>query len=144
MKKLGGRQEQLLETLDNKHGGPPKTTSQTHHPNNNRTPQPALTRPPPPPTKNWGNNGKPGKNIKPYPIKRLTTTEMVTRRNNGLCYYCDELFTPGHKCQSKQLFMLVAEDEEDNGVCIEEGQETVWAEEQREVVTRDDCDKNKK
>lgn len=27
----------------------------------------------------------------------------------GLCYYCDEWFTPGHKCKSKQLYLLIEE-----------------------------------
>jgi len=34
----------------------------------------------------------------PLPIKRLTPTQLQERRALGLCYNCDEKFTPGHKC----------------------------------------------
>jgi hypothetical protein len=28
------------------------------------------------------------------------------QREKGLCYYCDEKFVPGHRCQRPQLFMI--------------------------------------
>ncbi|KAK0605942.1 hypothetical protein LWI29_032451 [Acer saccharum] len=33
------------------------------------------------------------------PIKRLTWDKMQMRRAQGLCFNCDEKFTPGHKCK---------------------------------------------
>lgn len=39
----------------------------------------------------------------PY-VKRLNRAEMETRRAKGLCFNCDETFTPGHRC--KRLFWL--------------------------------------
>ncbi|XP_026399137.1 uncharacterized protein LOC113294990 [Papaver somniferum] len=46
------------------------------------------------------------------PIRRLTYAEMKARKDKGLCCNCDEEFKLGHKCQRKQLFMLVADEEE--------------------------------
>ena len=28
-----------------------------------------------------------------------------------MCYYCDEVFVPGHKCKKKQLYMLMGEED---------------------------------
>ncbi|GJW92902.1 transposon ty3-G gag-pol polyprotein [Tanacetum coccineum] len=52
----------------------------------------------------------------PTPIRRLSNTEARARREKGLCYYCDEHYTPGHKCSKPQLFMISDIQE------IEEGQ----------------------
>ncbi|KAJ0744829.1 putative nucleotidyltransferase, Ribonuclease H [Helianthus annuus] len=38
--------------------------------------------------------------------RRITSTEAKERREKGLCYYCDEKFTPGHRCTKPQLFMI--------------------------------------
>ncbi|XP_026410722.1 uncharacterized protein LOC113305945 [Papaver somniferum] len=45
------------------------------------------------------------------PIKRLTYADMRARREKGLCYNCDEVYSKGHKCIKQQLFMLVGDDE---------------------------------
>jgi hypothetical protein len=37
---------------------------------------------------------------------RITNQEARERREKGLCYYCDERFVPGHRCQRPQLFMI--------------------------------------
>ncbi|KAJ0623068.1 putative retrotransposon gag domain, aspartic peptidase domain superfamily [Helianthus annuus] len=42
----------------------------------------------------------------PNPVRRLTSAEARDRREKGLCYYCDEQYTPGHKCGKPQLFMI--------------------------------------
>ncbi|CAA0834125.1 Unknown protein, partial [Striga hermonthica] len=39
-------------------------------------------------------------------VRRLTDGEMQRRRENGLCYTCNEKFTPGHKCKGKEVFLL--------------------------------------
>ncbi|XP_042488048.1 uncharacterized protein LOC122068247 [Macadamia integrifolia] len=44
------------------------------------------------------------------PIKRLTPTEMQQRREKGLCYNCDDKYAPGHRCKTRQLFLLEYED----------------------------------
>lgn len=49
---------------------------------------------------------------KPVPtIKRISPTEMEKQREQGLCYNCDETYTPGHKCARPQLFFMVADEE---------------------------------
>ncbi|MCI55395.1 hypothetical protein A2U01_0076645, partial [Trifolium medium] len=35
---------------------------------------------------------------------------MTLRRENGLCFNCDEKFSPGHKCVSKFFIMIADED----------------------------------
>ncbi|KAK3027304.1 hypothetical protein RJ639_041125 [Escallonia herrerae] len=50
--------------------------------------------------------------------KRLTDAERQLKREKGICYTCDEPFTPSHKCKNKKLFLMVAEEE---GESEEEG-----------------------
>ncbi|XP_019430040.1 PREDICTED: uncharacterized protein LOC109337515 [Lupinus angustifolius] len=45
------------------------------------------------------------------PIKRLTATQMQESRAQGLCYNCDEKYVFGHKCQPKQFFLFLMDDE---------------------------------
>jgi hypothetical protein len=33
---------------------------------------------------------------------------MVERRKQGLCYYCDEKYAPGHKCREQKFFQIDA------------------------------------
>nr|GEW31532.1 putative unclassified retrotransposon protein [Tanacetum cinerariifolium] len=42
----------------------------------------------------------------PNPVRRLSQAEARERRAKGLCYYCDDPYTPGHKCSKPQLFMI--------------------------------------
>lgn len=37
-------------------------------------------------------------------IRRISSQEAKERRDKGLCYYCDERYNPGHRCQRLQLF----------------------------------------
>ncbi|GJY69458.1 transposon ty3-G gag-pol polyprotein [Tanacetum coccineum] len=57
--------------------------------------------------------------LAPNPIQRLSQTKARKRRVKGLCYYCDDRYTPGHKCSKPQLFMISdvfeVEDEENIG-----------------------------
>ncbi|XP_014511566.1 uncharacterized protein LOC106770264 [Vigna radiata var. radiata] len=46
-------------------------------------------------------------------FKKLTHEEMLSRREKGLCYNCDEKFHPGHKCKAR-FFLLVAETPDDD------------------------------
>ena len=45
-------------------------------------------------------------NSSPSPIRRITSQEARERREKGLCYYCDDKFVPGHRCERPQLFMI--------------------------------------
>lgn len=51
-------------------------------------------------------------------FKRMTDEEYQRRRGKGLCYRCDEKFSPSHRCKNRQLQVLlvsegVGEDDED-------------------------------
>ncbi|KAK1583474.1 hypothetical protein Q3G72_024086 [Acer saccharum] len=39
-------------------------------------------------------------------FRQITGQEARERRAKGLCFYCDEKFVPGHRCQCPQLFMI--------------------------------------
>lgn len=43
--------------------------------------------------------------LPPQP-RKLTSTEIMRRRNQDLCYTYDEKWYPGHKCQNKHVFIL--------------------------------------
>ncbi|KAJ8759120.1 hypothetical protein K2173_004127 [Erythroxylum novogranatense] len=51
-------------------------------------------------------------------FRRISNQEAKERREKGLCYYCDEKYTPGHLCVKPQLFCIedsiVSEEEEDD------------------------------
>ncbi|XP_008239126.1 PREDICTED: uncharacterized protein LOC103337735 [Prunus mume] len=43
---------------------------------------------------------------KDMPVKKLTPEEIQYKRQNNLCFYCDEKFVRGHKCARKQILLL--------------------------------------
>ncbi|GJZ90056.1 ty3-gypsy retrotransposon protein [Tanacetum coccineum] len=47
----------------------------------------------------------------PLPIKRFSSTEMAARQEKGLCFNCDDFFSPGHRCKSKQFLYLLVEEQ---------------------------------
>lgn len=49
---------------------------------------------------------------KQTPFERLSEAELQSQRQNGLYYYCDKKFSMGHKCKSKELKLLVVDNEE--------------------------------
>ncbi|XP_028803393.1 uncharacterized protein LOC114758510 [Neltuma alba] len=55
-----------------------------------------------------GYSGVPSK-----PSKQLSRKEMDERRRKGLCYWCTEKYTAGHRCKDSQLFLLVVDDNEE-------------------------------
>jgi predicted aspartyl protease len=48
------------------------------------------------------------------PVKRISSQEMQQRREKGLCWYCDEHWTYGHKCKKPQLYWIHTQEEEEN------------------------------
>ncbi|KAK9180457.1 hypothetical protein WN943_029666 [Citrus x changshan-huyou] len=58
-------------------------------------------------------------NSTPSTFKRLTPSEVKERKDRGLCYCYDGKYSPSHKCQSPQLFMMddfhSKDDEEGSG-----------------------------
>jgi hypothetical protein len=45
---------------------------------------------------------------------RLSLAEMSERREKGLCYNCDEVYSRGHRCQRLFDLKVLNEDEEDD------------------------------
>ncbi|KAL0331635.1 UNVERIFIED_CONTAM: hypothetical protein Sangu_1709000 [Sesamum angustifolium] len=46
------------------------------------------------------------------PIRKiLSEEEMQARRSKNLCYNCDEIFRPGHKCKQQLMYCILTEDE---------------------------------
>jgi len=41
-------------------------------------------------------------------VQKLSPAEMAERRKHGLCYYCDEKYSPGHKCKEPKFFQIDA------------------------------------
>ncbi|XP_011027642.1 PREDICTED: transposon Ty3-G Gag-Pol polyprotein [Populus euphratica] len=69
----------------------------------------AISRPLP--TTNSGVLGpppvsKPVSTTAPSSFRRITNQEARERREKGLCFYYNEKFIPGHRCQRPQLFMI--------------------------------------
>lgn len=60
--------------------------------------------------------------------KKLTAGEHKARREKGLCYYCDDKYSPSHKCKSSCL-LLVGQDEIDELLKDDELEETQTSEE---------------
>lgn len=51
-------------------------------------------------------------------VKLLTAPEMAVRRENGLCFNCDERFSPGHKCRQR-VYLIMTDEEELNYAQVE-------------------------
>ncbi|KAK2974937.1 hypothetical protein RJ640_009219 [Escallonia rubra] len=45
------------------------------------------------------------------PTQKFTRGFFDERRKRGLCYWCDEVFTPAHSCKHRQVLMLVVDEE---------------------------------
>lgn len=43
---------------------------------------------------------------------RLIEAEIKAKRAKGLCYRCDDKFSPGHRCKNKELQVLILQDDE--------------------------------
>lgn len=55
----------------------------------------------------WKSSTKRGE---PQIFKKISYQEMADRRAKGLCFNCDEMFTPGHRCK-KLFFLQLAEED---------------------------------
>ncbi|XP_038904464.1 uncharacterized protein LOC120090832 [Benincasa hispida] len=53
-------------------------------------------------------------------FKRLSDNKMQNRRDKGLCYQCEEKYTPGHRCKRKELSILLYHNEEEGTEKAEE------------------------
>nr|GEU31271.1 transposon Ty3-G Gag-Pol polyprotein [Tanacetum cinerariifolium] len=69
----------------------------------------------------------------PKPIRHLSNNEARKRREKGLCYYCDDKYTPGHKCSKPQFFMIGDAEEIENENPTNDALETQADEVQGEI-----------
>lgn len=46
------------------------------------------------------------------PVQNFSQSNLQERRAKGLCFFCDDKFTHGHRCRNKQFMILITEDEE--------------------------------
>ncbi|XP_022019611.1 uncharacterized protein LOC110919656 [Helianthus annuus] len=53
--------------------------------------------------------------------KSLTTKEMAMKRSKGECFWCNEKFTPTHKCPNKQLYSIELKGDEEDDVDLIDG-----------------------
>eukprot|EP00253_Pinus_taeda_P026095 PITA_26095 len=44
-------------------------------------------------------------------VQKVSPVEMAERRKQGLCYYCDDKYSPGHKCKEPRFFQIDANEE---------------------------------
>nr|KYP47836.1 hypothetical protein KK1_030532 [Cajanus cajan] len=52
-------------------------------------------------------------------FKHLSSAEIASRREKGLCYHCDEKFTPSHHCKGR-LLLLIADDDDVGNIEVSE------------------------
>jgi hypothetical protein len=64
-------------------------------------------------------------------IKKLSPAELKERRDKGLCFNCDNKFSPGHRC--KKLFLIEGIYEEDNELPNKEGARETWEDDEHEI-----------
>lgn len=79
-------------------------------------PKPFCNTSPTMPARSYPQNSN-SSNTRPttkQPIKYLTYAEMAARREKGLCYNCDDKFTPGHRCRpgNKINYSMMSEEQE--------------------------------
>jgi len=48
---------------------------------------------------------------KPNNLKRLTPADIQFYREKGICFTCDEKYSPNHRCANKHYFLFQCEDE---------------------------------
>ncbi|XP_077224918.1 uncharacterized protein LOC143858163 [Tasmannia lanceolata] len=68
-------------------------------------------------------------------MKKLTHDEMKARRDRGLCYNCDERYTPGHRCKRQQIFMLDLEEDGSDGEELVEPEQQISGESEEPQIS---------
>ena len=78
------------------------------------TPFPSQPPPsgPPPISLPLSPSGSTAKPLSIIPLKRLTPEELISRRERGLCFNCDERYHRGHRCNSRVNLLVADEDEQ--------------------------------
>ncbi|MCH99336.1 hypothetical protein A2U01_0020348, partial [Trifolium medium] len=63
--------------------------------------------------------------LKTKTIKNISPAEMQLRREKGLCYYCDDKFSPQHRCPNKHLMLLQLDDVDPAEIDIDPGDTSI-------------------
>jgi hypothetical protein len=63
------------------------------------------------------------------PMRRISLAQMQERREKWLCYFCDERYQPGHRCNKPKLYILEGMKLEEKGAEVEEEVQEVQVEE---------------
>ncbi|XP_057425934.1 uncharacterized protein LOC130719329 [Lotus japonicus] len=71
-------------------------------------------------------------NIRNQNIKKISPAEIQLRREKNLCYFCDEKFSPAHKCPNRQVMLLQLDETDEDPT---DDQETVTEEDSKEDDT---------
>ncbi|CAA0811134.1 Unknown protein, partial [Striga hermonthica] len=66
-------------------------------------------------------------------VKRLTEDEMARRREKGLCFRCEEKYTPGHRCKQNYLIEFVDLDDEEPMIEVEREAEVEVLDDEAEI-----------
>jgi hypothetical protein len=83
------------------------TKSQPNNQNNDNNSKPNLPPLlPTPPIKPFNNRNQ--------NIKKNSPAEIQLRREKNMCYFCDEKFSPAHKCPNRQFMLLQLANEEES------------------------------
>ncbi|XP_074293193.1 uncharacterized protein LOC141620149 [Silene latifolia] len=119
----------------NNHKTTPTPYTKNTHPYQNSTKPPLLSTPKaftlPPIKTTFNPQKKPFTPQRPNPQYKPYKAELEQRKAKGLCFYCDENFTPQHVCKNKrQLFILEEEEEE----TVEEVEEIVEEEGESQIA----------
>lgn len=70
-----------------------------------------------------------GKTFTTGTYRRLSDSEMQSQRDKGLCYFCDEKYSGGHRCKRKELNLFIHPNEEEGEIIMEATKETATKEE---------------
>ncbi|GJY42186.1 retrotransposon-related protein [Tanacetum coccineum] len=125
---LTNLQEAILEAVKKKNK--PMVTSNvsrfgngSYYGNNNK---PALL---PLPAPNNPVRSKPNTPVTAPMRKQLTQKEYQDKRAQNLCFYCDQKYTPGHKCSGQLFSLVVLADGEEEGLDWEDHEDLMGVEE---------------
>jgi hypothetical protein len=84
------------------------------------------------------NNNQNTYNRKPnIPVRRISPTQMQERRKKGLCYFCDERYQPGHRCNRPKIYLIEGMGMEEESRMQEGAEETLPVEELEEATWKD-------
>lgn len=61
----------------------------------------------------------PQSSVPNLPVKRLSYAEIKDKRERGLCYNCDDKWSPNHRCKGKYL-LLFGDEEDDNEILVDQ------------------------